>query len=395
MAAYSDLDRPAQFLKGVGPKRADLLHKLGLHTARDVLFHVPHRYEDASTVAAIKTLEPGMDATIVGRVVSKGVLPTRRGLRIFQAVVRDATGLIEASWPGQPFLDRTIGRGDLLLLRGTVRFYHGRQFQPREFTVLAREKEAATEESGTIFPVYPATEGLTHRQVRTLIAENLDDLLRQVKDEEILPRELRERHGLVPLHQALEWMHRPASLLEAEQGRRRLAFEELFFLQLLYALVHHRAATERPGIVFERRDTLVRPFHRSLPFTLTEAQKRVLKEIGDDMSSPRRMNRLLQGDVGSGKTVVALFAMLRAAENGYQAALMAPTEILAEQHARTLQELLAGLPVGITLLTGRLSAKQWQEVAYRIAAGDADIVVGTQALIQEGVKFHQLGVVVV
>jgi ATP-dependent DNA helicase RecG len=392
---YTDLDRPAQFLKGVGPKRADLLAKLGLLTARDVLFHVPHRYEDGSTVTRIKNLEPGMEATIVGRVVSKGVLPTRRGLRIFQAVVRDSTGLIECSWPGQPFLDRTLQRGDLLILRGSVRFYHGRQFQPKEYTVLAREGEDATEESGTIFPVYPATEGLTHRQVRTLIAENLDDLLRQARDEDLLPPELRERAGVAGMAQALEWMHRPASLMDAEAGRRRLAFEELFFLQLLYAQAHHRAATEHPGIAFQRTDRLLKPFHRSLPFTLTDAQKRVLKEIGEDMASPRRMNRLLQGDVGSGKTVVALFAMLRAVENGYQAALMVPTEILAEQHARTLQKLLGDLPVGVTLLTGRLSTKQRKEVAYRIASGDADIVVGTHALIQEGVEFHKLGLVVV
>lgn len=395
MPAYTDLDRPAQFLKGVGPKRADLLAKLGLLTARDVLFHVPHRYEDASTVTRIKALDPGMEATIVGRVVSKGVLPTRRGLRIFQAVVRDSTGLIECSWPGQPFLDRTIQRGDLLLLRGGVRFYHGRQFQPREFTVLAREGEDATEESGTIFPVYPATEGLTHRQVRTLISENLDDLLRQAKDEDPLPKDVRERAALPSMAQALEWMHRPTSLADAEAGRRRLAFEELFFLQLLYAQAHHKAATEHPGIAFARADRLVKPFHKSLPFTLTDAQKRVLKEIGEDMGSSRRMNRLLQGDVGSGKTVVALFAMLRAVENGYQAALMVPTEILAEQHARTLQKLLGDLPVGVTLLTGRLGARQWREVSYRIASGDADIVVGTHALIQEGVTFHRLGLVVV
>jgi ATP-dependent DNA helicase RecG len=392
---YTDLDRPAQFLKGVGPKRADLLAKLGLLTARDVLFHVPHRYEDASTVTRIKALEPGMDATIVGRVVSKGVLPTRRGLRIFQAVVRDSTGLIECSWPGQPFLDRTIQRGDLLILSGSVRFYHGRQFQPKEYTVLAREGEDSTEESGTIFPVYPATEGLTHRQVRTLISENLDDLLRQAKEEDLLPPDMRERAGVAGMAQALEWMHRPATLADAEAGRRRLAFEEMFFLQLLYAQAHHRAAVERPGIAFKRTDTLVKPFHKSLPFTLTDAQKRVLKEIGEDMGSPRRMNRLLQGDVGSGKTIVALFAMLRAVENGYQAALMVPTEILAEQHARTLTRLLDGLPVGVTLLTGRLGARQVKEVNYRIASGDADIVVGTHALIQESVQFHKLGLVVV
>jgi ATP-dependent DNA helicase RecG len=394
--SYSELDRPARFLRNVGPRRAELLARMGLLTARDVLHHVPLRYEDASTVAPIGGLRTGDEGTIVGRVVTKGVLPTRRGLRIFQAVVRDGTGLIECSWPGQPFLDRTLARGDLLLLRGSVRFYHGLQFQPREYTVLAREGEEAPEERvGTVFPVYPATEGLTHRQVRTLIAENLDDLLLQAAGEERLPADLRERLGLAPAARALEWMHRPETLARAEEGRRTLAFEELFFLQLLHARAHHRAATARPGISFRRTDTLVRPFHRSLPFELTAAQRRVLREIGEDMAAPRRMSRLLQGDVGSGKTVVALFAMLRAVENGYQAALMAPTEILAEQHARTLASLLGELPVSTALLTGSQGARERREVGYRVASGDADLVVGTHALIQESVEFRRLGLVVV
>ncbi|HET6232966.1 MAG TPA: ATP-dependent DNA helicase RecG [Longimicrobiaceae bacterium] len=393
---YSDLDRPAQFLKGVGPKRGELLQKLGLLTARDVLYHVPHRYEDASTIQKIVAVEPGMEASVIGRVVSKGVLPTRKGLRIFQAVVRDSSGLIECSWPGQPYLDRSMKKGDLLLLRGPVRFYHGRQLQPREFTLMAREGETASEEEGTIFPVYPATEGLTHRQVRTILAENLDDLLTSVVEEDPFDNEMRDRlGGIFPLGRALDAMHRPSSLAEAERGRQRLAFEELFFLQLLHALSRHHATAERPGIAFERRDHFVRPFYANLPFTLTDAQKRVLKEIGEDMASARRMNRLVQGDVGSGKTVVALFAMLRAVENGYQAALMAPTEILAEQHARTLTKLLGELPVGVTLLTGRLGTRQWREAVYRIASGGAGIAVGTHALIQEGVEFDRLGLVVV
>jgi len=396
VTAYSELDRPVQFLKGVGPRRAGLLQKMGLLTARDVLYHVPHRYEDASTVQRIGALEPGMEATVIGRVVSKGVIPTRKGLRIFQAVVRDASGLIECSWPGQPFLDRVIRKGDLLLLSGTVKFFHGRQLHPREYTHLAREGEEAPEEGGgTVFPVYPATEGLSHRYFRALLADNLDGMVEAVAEEEVFGADVLERAGVPPLPKALELVHRPESLADAEKGRRRLAFEELFFLQVLHAQARHRATVERPGIVFERRDTLVRPFYQSLPFQLTGAQKRVLKEIGEDMASSRRMNRLLQGDVGSGKTVVALFAMLRAVENGYQAAIMAPTEILAEQHARTLMKLLDGLPVRVALLTGRLGTKAWRETVYGIASGDAGIVVGTHALIQEGVAFDRLGLVVI
>ena len=395
MSAYTDLDRPAQFLKGVGPRRAGLMGKLGLITARDVLYHLPRRYIDASSVLAIGKLEPGMDATVVGKVVSQGVLPTRKGLRIFQAVVRDRTGYIECAWPGQPFLDRIIRNGDVLLLSGTVRFFHGRQLQPREYVTLSREGEEETGKSGAVFPVYPATEGLSQRQVRKLIADNLEELLASAEGEEVLRGTLLERAGVPELPAALRALHQPASIAEAEGGRRRLAYEEFFFLQLLHALSHHAATVQRPGIVFQRRDTLVRPLYESLPFTLTAAQRRVLAEIGEDMASPHRMNRLLQGDVGAGKTVVALFAMLRAVENGYQTAMMAPTEILAEQHLHTLRRLLGELPVPVVLLTGRMSAAARRAALEATGSGEASIVVGTQALIQEKVRYHRLGLVVV
>ncbi|MGI9183228.1 MAG: ATP-dependent DNA helicase RecG [Longimicrobiaceae bacterium] len=393
---YSPLDRPAQFLRGVGPKRAQTLARLGLLTARDVLYHVPRRYEDASTVKPIVTLEPGMDATVIGRVFSAGVLPTRKGLRIFQAVVRDRTGSIECSWPGQPYLERLIRKNDLLLLSGPVRFFHGRQLQPREYTVIARAGEEALEEqNGAVFPVYPATEGLSQRQIRKLIGDNLDELVEAVAEEECFGPDLLRQLHLPSLAAALRALHCPDSTAQAERGRQRLAFEELFFLQLLYAQARYEATQRHPGITFRRRDTLVRPFYSSLPFTLTGAQKRVLREIGEDMASPRRMNRLLQGDVGAGKTVVALFAMLRALENGHQAALMAPTEILAEQHLRTLQRLLGELPIEVCLLTGRMGAAERREALARIASGEAGIVVGTHALIQESVRFARLGMVVV
>lgn len=391
---FSALDKPAQYLKGVGPKRAGLLERMDVRTARDLLYHVPRRYEDASTLQRIVTLEPGMDATIMGRVVSKGVLPTRKGLRIFQAVVRDTSSLIECSWPGQPFLDRVIQRGDLLLLRGPVRFYHGRQLQPREYEILAREGEESDAE-GAVFPVYRATEGLTQRQVRKILADNLDDLLNLAAGEDVLPPLLAQAARAPSLREALEAVHRPPTIGEAEAGRRRLALDELFFLQLLHARARHQSTVARAGIRFARGGRLVRALFESLPFALTAAQRRVLTEIGEDMGAPRRMNRLLQGDVGSGKTVVALFAMLRAVENGYQAAMMAPTEILAEQHARTLRSLLGDLPAAVELLTGRMSTREQAAAKRRIASGEADVVVGTNAIIQEGVAFARLGLGIV
>jgi len=201
--------------------------------------------------------------------------------------------------------------------------------------------------------------------------------------------------GAAPLREAIELLHRPPSVADAERGRRRLAYEEAFFLQLLHARAHHRATAERRGIAFRRTDELIGALFRSLPFRLTDAQTRVIREIYADMTSPRRMNRLVQGDVGAGKTVVALFAMLLAVESGYQAALMAPTEILAEQHARTLRKLLGELPVQVALLTGRLSTSERRAALDAIANGVAGIVVGTHALIQDAVTFHRLGLAVI
>jgi len=396
MRSFNPLDRDIQYVKGVGPRRAKLLERLGLRTARDLLYHTPRRYEDASTLTRIGALQPGMDATIVGRVTSKGVLPTRSGLRIFNAVVKDDAGsYIECAWPGQPFLDRVIQKGDLLLLTGTVRFFHGKQFHPREFTTIAGAGEESGLGRGQVFPVYPATEGVSHRQIRQLVATNLDELLAAVAEEDILPQALLAETGVPRLAEALSLLHRPPSLEAAEHGRRRLALEELFFLQLVHALAHREATLALPGIAFEPRGTLVRQLYRSLPFKLTRAQRRVLAEIGADMASPRRMNRLLQGDVGSGKTVVALFAAMRAIENGYQAALMAPTEILAEQHARSLAALLRGTDVEVQLLTGRMGAARRREALDWISSGRAGLVVGTHALIQEGVEFYRLGLAVV
>ena len=392
--ALPPLDAPVQYLKGVGPKRAEALARLGIRTARDLLYHVPRRYEDASTVAPIGSVEVGMDATIIGQVVSKGVIPTRSGLRIFQVVLRDETGLIECAWPGQPFLDRTIRKGDVLLCTGPVRFFHRRQMQPREYVVLG---QAGDEEAGVgkVLPIYPATEGLSHRVIRGIVDANLDQLLEWVEPEEVFDEAQLRRVGALRLREALEVLHRPPSLEAVERGRRRLVYEELFFLQLLYARAHYRATRAREGIAFRRTNQLIGALYRRLPFPLTGAQTRALREIFEDMASPRRMNRLLQGDVGSGKTVVALFAMLLAAESGYQAALMAPTEILAEQHARTLRKLLGDIPVRLALLTGGLSAAERREALAAIASGDAALVVGTHALIQEGVAFHKLGLAIV
>src|SRR5712672_4045551 len=204
------LEMPVNYLKGVGPHRAESLRKLGIVTARDLLFHIPHRYEDASTISPIASLETGMDGTIIGKVISKGILPTRRGLRIFQAVLKDDSGMIEASWPGQPFLDRTIEKGDMMLLTGPVRFYHGRQLQPREYIHLGKDDEGV--KGGKVLAVYPATEGLSFKVIRGVIDAHLETLLPLLK--EYLPEDILRLAGVPPLREAMRMVHRPASIAE-------------------------------------------------------------------------------------------------------------------------------------------------------------------------------------
>jgi ATP-dependent DNA helicase RecG len=323
--------------------------------------------------------------------VSTGILPTRRGLRVFRALLRDDSGVLECAWPGQPFLERQIVKDQLLLVTGPVRYYHGRQIVPREFLILADAGEAGPER-GIILPVYPATEGLSHKQIRALVQQHLDVLLPLVMDPHPAQRTALD---LLDLRPALEHVHRPASLADAEAGRRRLAFDEFFDQQLVQARARFLAKRARAGIRFVTKKDLTSRLAERLPFELTGDQRRAIREITADMTAAERMHRLLMGDVGTGKTVVALFAMLLAVENGYQAAIMAPTELLAEQHAATLTRLLAPLEIRPELLVGRGTAAEKTAVRERIAQGAARIVVGTHALIQESVRFQRLGLVVI
>jgi ATP-dependent DNA helicase RecG len=269
--------------------------------------------------------------------------------------------------------------------------FHGRQLQPREWVNLGAEDPGSA--AGRVLAVYPATEGLTVRQLRAIIEQHLDALLPLV--EEHLPDELRTAYSLPRIDDALRAVHRPTSVTEAELGRARLAFDELFFVQILHRRANSVARAPRAGIAFEVRRTLTTQLKEALPYALTGAQTRAIREIFADMSSSRRMHRLLQGDVGSGKTVVAVFASLLAMENGYQAAMMAPTELLAEQHVRTLGVLLAPLGIAPLLVTGSLGAAERREADRRLAAGEPLLAVGTHALVQEETKFGKLGLAII
>ncbi|MBI3082039.1 MAG: ATP-dependent DNA helicase RecG [Gemmatimonadetes bacterium] len=349
----------------------------------------------------------GREVTLVGRVVSKGILPTRRGLRIFRAVLQDASGVIECAWPGQAFLDRAIKPGQLLLVTGPVKHFHGRQVSPREHVILEEAGEAAGAAGGAevagaagglVIPVYSATEGLSHRVIRRIIHDHLDELLGLVQD--ALPDAARRVAKVLPLRRALEVLHRPSAAPAAppagwEEGRRRLAFDELLDLQLVVTRARLVAKRAPKGATFSVRKDLTTALKQALPFQLTHGQKRAIREITHDMVSPERMHRLLMGDVGTGKTVVALFAMLLAGENDHQAVFMAPTELLVEQHADTLTQLLAPLGMVPEVLLGRLSAGEKAAIRRRIAQGSGRIVVGTHALIEQTTAFRRLGLVVI
>ncbi|MFQ6045154.1 MAG: OB-fold nucleic acid binding domain-containing protein [Gemmatimonadales bacterium] len=255
------IDTRVQFLKGVGPRRAEAFARMGVVTVEDLLYHAPHRYLDATSITPIARAVVGKEVTLVGRVVSKGVVPTRKRLRIFRAVLKDESGVIECAWPGQAFLDRSIRRGQLLLVTGPVKFYHGRQVVPREQIILeepgeGEDGERANGARGMVLPVYPATEGLTHRQIRRLIADHLDEMVACVEDH--LPKEVRRAAGVVPLQDALVALHRPSApsiahggggpgIAAPEAGRRRLAFDELFELQLVVARARHLATAAQKG----------------------------------------------------------------------------------------------------------------------------------------------------
>jgi ATP-dependent DNA helicase RecG len=396
------LTLPLQYLKGVGPRRAADLTRLGLATVEDLLSRFPLRYEDRSRMQPIAALRPGQTASIAGRVLSCGVRATRRpGFKIFEAAVQDATGSLRVSWLNQPFLRDVIAAGQHVVLFGPVemRGHGGLQLTNPQYEIV-EDEEGETIHTGRIVPVYEKAGSLTPKMQRRLVHEALLRLPAEIPDP--LPEPLRLRLGLPSRRAALQGAHFPpadASLEElnrfATPAQRRLIFEEAFLFQL-GLLARRRAASLDQKPLALRVDAAVRASARAvLPFRLTAGQKQALKEIVDDLRRPVPMNRLLQGDVGAGKTIVALLAALVAMENGLQVAFMAPTEILAEQHFLNVSRLLAPSRFRVALLTGAVPAARRRELLAEIAAGSRHLVVGTHALVQGDVAFARLGLVVI
>ncbi len=394
-----DLDSPITKLHGIGTAHAKRLERLGVSTIRDLLYLIPRRHDDFSKLKTINQLEYGEEVTIVGTVWETENRETRKGMTITTSIISDGTATIRATWFNQPYLIRRLKPGRQIVISGKVDQFLGHlTFQSPEWEPL--EKELI--HTGRLVPVYPLTKGLSARWLRRLMKVTVDHWAERLTD--YLPSDLRERFNLLDLQTAINQIHFPDSWEMLERARRRLSFDEFLLIQL-GVLRQRRDWQELPGRAMAVDEELLRSFIASLPFALTDAQRRALREITEDMQKPRPMSRLLQGDVGSGKTVVATAAMLVAVSNGFQAVMMAPTEILAEQHYKTITELLEGigdkghvphpLSPNIRLLTGSLSKKEKDEIHRRIAAGEVDIVVGTHALIQEGVEFKALGLAVI
>jgi ATP-dependent DNA helicase RecG len=392
----SGLEAPVTTLPGVSTAYSARLEKLGIQTVRDLIYHFPHRYDDYSQLKPINRLEYGDETTIIGTIWETSSRKTRGGSAIVTSIIADASGTIEAVWFNQPYLTRQLRAGRRIVLSGKVDEYLGRlRLQSPAWEPL--EKELI--HTGRVVPVYPLTRGITSRWMRRLMKRVIDHWAPQLTD--YLPDPIPERERLMDLSTAIQQIHWPDSNGERDEARRRLSFDEFFFIQL--GMLHHRLKWQsQESTPLDTDQALLSAFLGSLSFELTDAQKRSLDMILGDLSQPVPMSRLLQGDVGSGKTVVAAAAMLMAVAAGKQAALMAPTEILAEQHYRTITELLAhaeslglGRRVSVELLTGSLGRVDRRKVYTALASGEAGIVVGTHALIQRHVTFDDLALVVV
>jgi len=381
-----------QYLKGVGPRRAALLAKKGLHTVEDALFFVPLRHEDRTRLMPFQKLQPGQAQTCSGVIVGLSPPPPGRPRVPFSAVLRDESGFATASWFGAAYLGRVLKRGQRLVLHGRVSRFRGvMTLQHPDFEIVENDDDDRLH-TGRLVPVYSTTEGLTQRPLRRLMWSMVERFADDIS--EILPEPVRRRRGLVALSVAIRDGHFPETEEAQAAARRRLAFDDFLFLQLGLAILKSRTA-RAPGIAMDPPGALVARLRAALPWTLTRAQERVWEDIRCDMAAGAPMHRLLQGDVGSGKTVVAALGVLTAVEAGYQAAVMAPTEILAEQHFMTLRQLLEPLGVTVTLLTSSVKARERAARVAEAAVGRVACVVGTHALVQEAVEFRRLGLVVV
>ncbi|MEK7852131.1 MAG: ATP-dependent DNA helicase RecG [Deltaproteobacteria bacterium] len=400
LASRKALSTPMQFIKGVGPKLAALLEKKGIRTVEDALYFIPREYQDRREIKKISKIEVGRVETITGDGLAVDVVGFKGGRKkVFEIMVGDGSGIIIGKWFhfNMRFVKGRFKKGERVVMTGEVRAFGGQ----REMHHPDVEPFDSTDKlnSGRIVPVYPLTEGLGEKTLRKIISQVIAGYLDNVID--ALSQEIVRGKGLMPLKEALEKVHFPdnteniTALSEGKSAaRRRLVFDEFFFLELGMALRHKGVALEK-GLPMEDKGELTERLKRLLPFNLTLAQERVISEIKRDMASPHPMNRLVQGDVGCGKTIVAFISVLIAVENGHQAVIMAPTELLAEQHYLNMHRFADLLGLKIALLTSSIKGKEREAMLFGIRTGAVQITIGTHAVIQESVEFSSLGLAII
>lgn len=381
------LDSPVQYVPRVGPAMAKRLEKLEIRTVSDLLYHVPFRYDDFSVIKSINQVKPGEVVTIEGEITAMKLTITKNGKKLITATITDSAGSLPVTWFNQTFLTRIIPKGSTVRLAGTIQWFgHSIVLNSPQYEIINQIGSSTTPSlhTGRLVPVYPETLGVSSKWLRTRIAYVLDTLLPQINDS--LPDSFRNKYNLVPLKKSLSAIHFPADLSESERARHRLSFDELLYYQLRSLYQRRTWQNEMHAHVLKIPKEGIQTFISSLPFELTGDQKRSVQEILHDVETTIPMNRLLEGDVGSGKTVVAAIAMYCAHQNGYTSVLMAPTQILAEQHYNTISSLLHPLGINCTLITAASTHTNNQK---------GDILIGTHALLYQNITTTHLGLVVI
>jgi len=384
-----------QYLKGIGPKRALRLNKIGVETINDLLFLVPRRYIDRTKIVNIHELTIQTEGTIYGKVMVNGIKKTKNRGDLVRIIVSDESGILEAIWFNRPDLKHMFSINQRIILSGTVSYFEHKQMVNPYYEIISDEKsdDSPLVYTGSIIPIYPLTEGLSLWEIRRPMHNAIDLYLNYLY--ETLPPDILNKYQFTDIKSTIRNLHFPKTIEEAQKAKERLIYEEFFYLELILALRRLSTIQKKKECPLNENGKLTSKFMNLLPFELTQGQKKVLAEIKSDMAKASNMNRLLQGDVGSGKTVIAIYSMLIAIENGFQAALMAPTEILAEQHYLVWHERLTDIGVKSCLLTGGTKVKEKKLLCEEIEQGKIHIIIGTHALIEENIKFHKLGLAVI
>ncbi|MFH1380353.1 MAG: ATP-dependent DNA helicase RecG [bacterium] len=389
---------PVRYIKGVGPLKAARLSRLGLHTIKDVIEYFPREWSDRTNITPIGELKQGIKSTVYGSIAWHSVKQVSAQVGVFHLYVKDHTGIVDAVWIRRlsytydvfASLAKKITQAESIVIYGYIDVFAGKQQLRVEDYEL---NPAKTDSFCKIVPIYPLTEGIDQKLFRRIVTQAFNALDAHVSD--VVPIDRSHAGKLMPRSKALRLIHYPHTLDEAERARRSLAYHEFLFLAIAHEMNRLKIRSYAKEHQYVLKKNLLSLFKKNLSFEFTSAQKKVIREIFSDLQSSRLMNRLLQGDVGSGKTVVAVAAMLLAAENGYQSAFMAPTEILAEQHFYTLLNFCKNLPVTVALIKGGMKKKEKQVLLDNIRSGEISILAGTHALLERNVKFNNLKLIVI